>query len=131
MDYNCVLLPVSNLDEADFFYSKVIGFGIEEDCYIVPSEDSGMKLLAQRVDEIELSNNDRFPLFRFYYKDDLIFYCDSIVHKGADVILFAEYPGGYFMRVRDPFGNVFEVISDNLQHFGDINPQKWGFYKRF
>ncbi|WP_240223843.1 VOC family protein [Rheinheimera hassiensis] len=131
MDYNCVLLPVSNLDEADFFYSKIIGFDIQDDCYIVPSESLDMRLLAQRVDEAELSNDGHFPLFRFYFKDDLVFYCDSIVSKGANVILFAEYPGGYFMRVRDPFGNVFEVTSDNFQHSGDINPQKWDFYKRF
>ena len=131
MDYSCVLLPVSNLDEADLFYSNVIGLEIKEDYYVMPSEPFDMKILAQRVDEAELIAERRFPLFRFYYKGDLIVYCDSIVHKGANVIIFAEYPGGYFMRIKDPFGNVFEVTSDNVFNSGDINPEQWEFYKRF
>lgn len=131
MDYSCVLLPVSNLDEADLFYSNVIGLEIKEDYYTVPSEPFDMKILAQRVDGAELSAERRFPLFRFYYKGDLIVYCDSIVRKGANVITFAEYPGGYFMRIKDPFGNVFEVTSNNVFTSGDINPEQWEFYKRF
>lgn len=123
-------MPVSSLEEADDFYNRVIGLDVDDDCYVVPSKSCEMRLLAQRVDKKELNIEGRFPLFRFYYNDDLVQFCENIVKKGAKVTIFAEYPGGYFLRVKDPFGNIFEVTSDNLKRTSAADPREWDFYKR-
>ena len=69
MDYSCVLLPVSNLDEADLFYSNVIGLEIKEDYYVF---DEQQYAYVGQVTKNVLQLGDEVYVKHEWFRDDIL-----------------------------------------------------------
>ncbi|MCG7565787.1 VOC family protein [Pseudoalteromonas sp. CnMc7-15] len=132
MENNCILLPVSDLEKADYYYEKILGFKILEDYYKTPEGfgDSPLFLLAQNFKGENVLQNDRPKLFRLHYTGDILQLCKLYTEKNVDILTFSEYPGGYYMLIQDPFNNKFEILADFLKKEQTIDPSKWSFFNR-
>ena len=132
-----ILIPVPDLDIADEFYGRVMGFTMKGDVFVLQGY-SNVDLLLQRAPEEFATSDDtgcnenRFPIFRYSVEKNFLSYCNKLLSRGVKFEIIGAHPGGYAGRIIDPFGNTFEVECDNLDEVDStLDPNKWPCYKRF
>lgn len=111
-----VTIYVSDMDQAVDFYCNKLGFEIHErfgDDLLQLAHD-GIPLILTRV---ERSSQNDYPNVAQTVvsldSSDLKATLSDLKSKGVDVIYDTprEFPGGIFSAIRDPFGNVFELLE--------------------
>lgn len=111
---------VSDIDKAIEWYSEVLGFSVSKEHYHHPVAvdlvQQGFRLLlhrAERSTEVEFGSDSciTLGLETADIRDDIA----RLKAKGAALIHAEpqEFPAGEWIAVKDPFGNMLELIQFN------------------
>ncbi|MFX0108177.1 MAG: VOC family protein [Candidatus Hodarchaeota archaeon] len=113
----CVIgVYVHNMDEALDFYCNKLGFEVArkyDDC-LIHLKNEGPPLILETVDE---SNSPRYPgssqVVLCVETKDIEEESNRLRELGVDFVIDSPqpFPAGRFMAMRDPSGNVIELLE--------------------
>ncbi|NHJ05084.1 MAG: VOC family protein [Candidatus Heimdallarchaeota archaeon] len=123
--YNTVLqiamnqINVTNLEEAIKWYTDTLGFELSEENYFPPQavdliQKGNIRLILYKVDkEVKNDYPNQTQSIIIFETNNLEKLTEDLKEKNVEFVYpeAIEFPAGIFNAIRDPFGNVLEIVQ--------------------